>query len=119
MEEALQRLYEQAEQARLSGDYTTAQSLLEQIAQACPSQACCHWSMGHVLMNSGDFDAAPVEFQTACDLEPDNPKFLLDLAKFLEMLGEFEQARPYLEKVLEVAPTSREASEAKKSLSYY
>jgi len=119
MEEATQRLYEQAEQARLSGDYATAKSLLEQVAQACPNQACCHWSMGHVLMNSGDFDGAPVEFRLACELEPDNPRYLLDLAKFLEMLGEFDEARPYLERVLEVAPSSREAGEAKKSLSYY
>jgi tetratricopeptide (TPR) repeat protein len=119
MDEETQRLYEQGNRARLDGDYASAQPLLEQAVRRCPDAAECWWALGHVLLNTGEFDRAIARFTKACELEPANVRFLLDLAKTLEMLGEYDQARPYLERIIELAPESREAVEARKNLSYY
>lgn len=119
MDEETRRLFEEGNRARLDGDYGTAQPLLEQAVRRCPDAAECWWALGHVLLNTGEFDRAISRMSKACELEPNNARFLLDLAKSLEMLGEYEQARPYLERIIELDPNSREAAEAKKNLSYY
>ena len=119
MDEATQKLYEEANAARLNGDYCTALPLLEEALATCPDSASCHWAMGHVLMNTGDFDAAIERFQQSIELEPTNARFVLDLAKMLEMLGEFDAAKPIFEKIVEIWPGTQEADAARKSLSYY
>ena len=118
MDEATKSLYEQANQARLSGNYEAALPLLEDAVRACPDEASCWWALGHVLMNTGDFDRAIARFEKCIELDPANARYALDLAKMLEMLGEFDQAKPWLEKVVEIG-TGKEADEARKSLSYY
>jgi len=119
MDEATLRLYTEGNQARISGDYDTAQSLLEQAAQCCPDAAQCWWALAHVLLNVGEFEVSISFFEKAISLEPGNARFAIDLAKSLEMLGEFDRAKPLLEQVLAEAPGTREAEEARKSLSYY
>ena len=119
MDEETQRIYDEANKARISGDYETALPLLETAVRACPDAACCWWALGHVLLNTGDFDRAIARMQKATELEPANLKYILDLAKSLEMLGEYDQARPILERVIELDGESREAAEARKNLSYY
>lgn len=119
MDDETRRLYEEGNQARLSGDYGTAQPLLEDAIRACPGEPRCWWALGHVLMNIGEFDLAASRFQKAIELAPENQTFLLDLAKLLEMLGEFDAARPYLERILELDGSTKEADGARKSLSYY
>jgi len=119
MDEETQQLYEEANQARLSGDYAKAQPLLEDAVRACHDAAVCWWALGHVLLNTGDFDRAIARMEKATELEPENQRYWLDLAKSLEMLGEYERARPALEKILEIDGSTREAGEARKSLAYY
>ena len=119
MDEATRRLYEEGNQARINGDYPTAQPLLEQALGACPEAAECWWALGHVRLNTGEFDEAIESMRKAVELAPDCALFVLDLAKSLEMLGEFDDAKPLLEQVIEMDETSREAQEARKSLSYY
>ena len=119
MDEAIQRLYEEANAARLGGDYATALPLLEEALAACPDASCCHWALGHVFMNTGEFEIAIERFECAIALDPSNARYVLDLAKMLEMLGEFDAAKPVLEKVMAMSPGSPEADAARKSLSYY
>ncbi len=119
MDEATKCLFDKADTARLSGDYAAAQPLLEQAIAGCPDEPECYWALGHVLLNTGDFDGAPVAFGKSVELDPENPRYVLDLARFHEMLGDFDAAKPLLERVVEMAPKSREAGEALKSLSYY
>ena len=119
MDEDTQRLYDEGNQARVRGDYDTAQPLLEQAVRACPEAAQCWWALAHVLLNTGDFDRSISRFEKAIELEPENQRFLVDMARSLEMLGEYERAKPLLERVLEISPTTREAEDARKSLSYY
>lgn len=119
MDEETRRLFEQGNKARVSGDYAEAQPLLEQAIRACPEAAECWWSLGHVLLNTGEFEYAIARFRKAIELAPDCQRFILDLAKSLEMLGEFDDAKPLLEQVIELDPSAKEAEEARKSLSYY
>ena len=119
MDEATQRLYDQGNQARISGDYDTALPLLEAAVKAGPEEGKCWWSFGHALLNTGDFDGGISSFEKAAELEPENLRFLLDLAKSLEMLGEYERAEPHFKHVIELDEASREADEARKSLAYY
>ena len=119
MAEDTQRLYEEGNQARVSGDYDTARSLLTQALAASPEDPQCLWAMGHVQLNCGEFDECVETFQKVTDLQPQNAKYALDLAKSYEMLGMFEEAKPWLERVIEIDGSSPEAEEARKSLSYY
>ena len=119
MDEATLRLYTEGNQARICGDYDTALPLLQQALEGCPDSAQCMWALAHVLLNTGEFDVAIERFEAALALEPENVRFIVDLAKSLEMLGEFDRAKPCLEDVLRLAPGTREAEEARKSLSYY
>jgi tetratricopeptide (TPR) repeat protein len=119
MDEEIQRLFDEANRARVNGDYEAAQPLLEQAVRACPDAAPCWWALAHVLLNTGDFDRSISRFEKAIELDPENQRYLVDLARSLEMLGEYERAKPLLERVLEISPTTREAEDARKSLSYY
>lgn len=119
MDEETKRLFEEANQARINGDYATARPLLEQAIAACPDAGICHWAMGHVLLNVGEFELSIERFERAVELEPDCQRFLLDLAKTLEMLGEYERAKPLLERIIQADPSTREAEDARKSLQYY
>jgi len=119
MDEATTRLLKEGNQARIDGDYAKARPMLQEAVDASPDVAECYWALGHVLINVGDFDEGIETFDRAVELEPGNQRFIVDLAKSLEMLGEFERARPLLEKVLELDSNTREAEEARKSLSYY
>ena len=83
MDDATQRLYEEGNKARLSGDYATAQPLLEDAVRACPDEARCWWALGHVMMNLGEFEVASSRFEKAIGLAPQNQTYLLDLAKLL------------------------------------
>ena len=119
MDETTKKLYEEANAARLSGDYDTALPLLEEALATCPDAASCHWAMGHVLMNTGEFEVAIERFNRSIELDPTNARYVLDLAKMLEMLGEFDAAKPILEKIIEIWPGTQESDAARKSLAYY
>ena len=112
-------LLEQAHRYRLSGQYAEADALYRQILAEEDGCAEACWGLGHALMNLGDFDNCPLFFQRAIDTEPDNSLFLLDLGKFLCMLGEDDQAKPLFERVVALGGNERYVSEAKKQLAYY
>ncbi len=119
MDEQTRRLFDEANKARVGGDYATAQPLLEDAIRGCPDSADCWWALAHVLLNTGEFEVAITHFRKAIELDPVSQRFVLDLAKSLEMLGEFDEARPLLDQVIGMDPATREADEARKSLSYY
>jgi Flp pilus assembly protein TadD len=112
-------LLEQAHRHRLSGEYAEAAPLYRQALEVEGSCAEACWGLGHTLMNEGDFDACTEFFQRATDLEPENGLFLLDLAKFLAMIGEDDQAKELYERIVTLGGDERHVSEAKKQLRYY
>jgi hypothetical protein len=44
---------------------------------------------------------------------------MLDLAMYFTMLGMFEEAKPWFDKIVAANPDSKESQEAQKQLSYY
>jgi Flp pilus assembly protein TadD len=104
---------------RLRGEYEEAEAAYRQVLAADPDNAAACWGLGHTLMNQGDFDGCGSLFMQAVELDSENSLYLLDLAKFLAMLGEYERARPFFEAVVEKADNERLISEAKKQLSYF
>ena len=112
-------LLEKAHSHRLAGEYEQAEAAYRQILTCDPSSAQACWGLAHALMNEGDFDGCEIYFAQAVELDADNTLFLLDLAKFLTMLGEYDRARPFFEKVVAESDNDRLVSEAKKQLSYF
>ena len=115
----MSELLQQADAHRRNGEYVLAHALYEQIVGQEPSNAAAWWGLAHTVMNEGDFEAAKEDFDQAVRLAPHNQQFLYDYAMLQTMLGEYEQARPLLERIVAIDPTVREALEAKKQLSYY
>lgn len=111
-------LLQQAHNHRTSGQYGQAEALYRALLEQDENCAEACWGLGHTLMNEGDFDACAEFFRRASELEPTNLLFLLDLAKFLTMLGEYEEARPLFIRIIEIGGNERIVSEAKKQLSY-
>jgi len=113
--EALQ----QAHEYRINGRYDEAIELYEQVLAEEPDHAEALWGEGLSQMNSGDFDEALAKICRASDLEPQNQLYLLDAGKHYTMLGMYDEARPFFEKVIELDATSKHGVEAQKQLSYY
>jgi arylsulfatase A-like enzyme/tetratricopeptide (TPR) repeat protein len=72
------------------------------IADARSSQA--HAGLAVVAFKSGDRKAAISAWTTAVELEPTNYDALYDLATTLEQEGQWEAARPYVERFVRSAP---------------
>jgi len=114
-----QESLEQAHQHRMTGEYAPAIELYRQLLEADAKLAEALWGLGLSLMNTGEFDEAATALGQAVEVEPANPRYLLDAGKHYTMLGMYDEAKPYFEKVLEIAPDSALAAEAQKQLSYY
>ncbi len=110
---------ERAHQHRIDGQYDAAIELYREVLAADPRCGAALWGLGLSLMNIGEFDEALATLDQAVQAEPNNPRYLLDTGKHYTMLGMYDEARPYFEKILEIAPDTAEAAEARKQLSYY
>lgn len=108
-----------AHRHRIEGRYDDALALYRQIVGSDAGEAEAWWGIGLSLMNTGEFDEATEALTRACDLAPASAKYPLDLGKMLAMLGEDEQAKPLFERVVGMAPGSKEADEAANQLRYY
>jgi tetratricopeptide (TPR) repeat protein len=116
----MSELLEQAHRHRLTGQYAEADALYRRVLEedgAC-AEAC--WGLGHTVMNGeGDFDACAEFFRRALEIEPENALYVFDLARFLAMIGEDDQAKALFERVVAIGGNERYVSEAKKQLAYY
>jgi Flp pilus assembly protein TadD len=119
MDPATASKLEQAEQSRINGDYDAAQPLYEEIVVAAPDCSRAWWGLAHVLMNIGEFDLAVEKFRRASEIDPANQRYILDHGMMHAMLSEFEEARVLFERVISLNPSSHQADEARKQLSYY
>lgn len=108
-----------AHQNRIGGQYDEAIEGYRAIISSDAEEADAWWGLGLSLMNTGEFDEGIETLTRATELRPDSAKFLLDLGKMQAMLGMDEDAKPTFEKVVAVAPGSKEADEASNQLRYY
>ncbi len=93
--------------------------LYEQVLAEDADHSEALWGLGLSLMNVGEFDEALEKIARAAELEPSNQQYALDAGKHYTMLGMYDEAKPYFERVMEIDPTSKEGVEAQKQLSYY
>ncbi len=108
-----------AHQHRINGEYDQAIPLYRQIIEANEGAAEAWWGLGLSLMNIGEFDEAIEALEHATKLDEANARFMLDLAKLYTMLGMYDEAKPFFEKIVEMAPGTREAEDAANQLRYY
>ena len=110
---------QQAHEHRINGQYEEAIALYEEILQEDARSAEALWGLGLSMMNIGDFDEALERISTAAEMEPDNQLYLLDAGKHYTMLGMYDEAKPFFEKVIALDAASKHGAEAQKQLSYY
>jgi tetratricopeptide (TPR) repeat protein len=74
------------------------------------------YALGTQLYDQGHYDEAIVQFKAGAELHPD-PAFDFDIARCYQKLGQADDERTYLEKVIkEAPPTFTALGEAKKDL---
>ena len=103
--------FQQAEAARVAGNYEAAQPIYERILADAPDFAPAHAGFCHCLLNTGFFDESLEAFRTAVDLTPNDVRALLTYGKALCMLGMYDDAKAQFERVLEIDPDNDDASE--------
>jgi len=110
---------QEAHEYRVNGRYDEAIELYQRILDEHSDNAEALWGLGLSLMNSGEFDEALEKICEAVDVEPQNQLYLLDAGKHYTMLGMYEEAKPFFEKVVALDAASKHGVEAQKQLSYY
>ena len=109
---------EQAHECRISGQYDEAMALYNQVLPDTPEHAEALWGLGLSLMNTGDFDGSLEALAAAVKAEPDNGLYLVDVGKHYTMLGMYDEAKAFFDKIIELDPHGEHAGEAQKQLSY-
>ncbi len=115
----MDRLLEQADELRRSGQYDKALSLYEQVLAEQPELVMGWSGLAHTVMNQGEFELALQHFQRAAALAPQEQRVVYDIAMLHTMLGDYDKARPLFSRVVEIDPKSKAGTEAQKQLSYY
>jgi tetratricopeptide (TPR) repeat protein len=119
MASTTQEQLQSAHRLRIDGQYDDALIVYREIVSTDESAAEAWWGIGLALMNTGEFDEAIETLEKACALSGNTPKYWLDLGKLQTMLGMDDEAKPIFEKIVEMAPGSKEADEAGNQLRYY
>ncbi len=109
----------EAHEHRINGEYDQAIGLYQQILGEEPEQADALWGLGLSMMNTGEFDEALESICKASEVEPQNQLYLLDAGKHYTMLGMYDEAKPFFEKVIAIDAGSKHGVDAQKQLSYY
>jgi tetratricopeptide (TPR) repeat protein len=87
-----------------------AMEALNQAVELEPASARTHLLMGESLSSSGKFAEAILEYQTAIKLDPNLDSAYLGLASGYWKERQFDQALPFLKRVLEKSPKDAEAN---------
>ena len=79
------------------GQYEMCLNIVEQILRKAPDNAEALSLKGSVLRSKGDIDEALNCFQSAHNLDSENTRYLLDIAKCLHFLGRYQQSLKVLD----------------------
>jgi tetratricopeptide (TPR) repeat protein len=94
------------------GDFPAAAKEFSKAAALNPEVASLHSYYGRALLFSGDADGAVTEFHKELAANPNDFDANLQLAAILARRGKAEEARPLLERAVQVRPGSAEARDA-------
>jgi tetratricopeptide (TPR) repeat protein len=86
-----------------------ALQVLEPLARMCPTVAQYHYMLGVALMQAGDVQASAAPLREADRLEPNRPFTLIALGLVLNSQKLYGEAKPYLERSLDLEPDNVEA----------
>lgn len=73
----------------------------------CPAEAWSNLAIVHEALE--DFDGASEAYRRALSLSPDEPVFIKNLGVFLMERGDFLNAKPYLERAVNLRPSAAES----------
>ncbi len=90
----------------LAGDYGRATELFRRVTEIAPEKYTGWLNLGVVLLISGDPRRALQAEVRALRLCPDDPLVLYQVGLCHYQLGEFDEARKFLERVIELDPYS-------------
>lgn len=95
--DALQRLFQQGQQAIAENRYADATQALEKAREMAPGAAEIHATLGFSYFQQGRFGDAIPTLQKALELKPGLPNLDVLLAASLSEMGRFREALPGLE----------------------
>ena len=94
--------YEFAHLCLVLKDSDKAEKILKKVIELNPKYAQAHMDLGVIYLSKRLLDYAQDEFETALDIEPDNPEIIREYANFLHAVSEFEKADEYYAKALSI-----------------
>ncbi|MBE7385060.1 MAG: tetratricopeptide repeat protein [Leptolyngbya sp. SIO1E4] len=102
--QSVEDLYRQAAAAYRTGDYSQAETILQQILQLTPDDAIAHAGLGGVLSVQGRDEEAEEAFRQALLLDPNNAFAYTGLGEFLREQGRDEEAEDILREAIRLDP---------------
>jgi tetratricopeptide (TPR) repeat protein len=108
-----------AHQYRINGQYDEAIEIYRAIIGDDAEAGESWWGLGLSLTMCGEFDEGIEALTRSTELRPESAKYMLDLGKMQAMLGMDDDAKAVFEKVVAMAPGSKEADDAANQLRYY
>jgi tetratricopeptide (TPR) repeat protein len=94
--------FKEGTRALEAGRLDRAIEILSGLVEAQPDYMAAHVNLGHAHYSKGEYEAAAREFEKAHELEPDNPKVLLNQAAARSALDELDEAIDLLIEALNV-----------------
>jgi len=97
-----------------SGELDTARQYFDRAVQVDPRSSRAHAGAGNVALRRGDHERAIAEWSRAVQLDPRNADALYNAGTALARDGHLDEARPYLERFLNVAPAALYAEDLRR-----
>jgi ADP-heptose:LPS heptosyltransferase len=105
------RLLRRANAARDAKRWTAAAVLYEEALQIIPGHARAYKQLGHMLKESGDFEAAETRYLQAATLAPKDADLALQMGHFYKVAGRRTEAAEAYRRALALKPGWVEATE--------
>jgi tetratricopeptide (TPR) repeat protein len=90
------------------GDVVQGIQVMSEALVAWPDESAWHVELGELYAAEGKFDAALPHYQKAVELDADNPKAALKLARILRKTGQLHEAEAIYARVIQARPSEGE-----------
>ncbi len=102
------RAFREATRALERGERSNAIETLAKVVQEAPEDFAARVNLGAAYYQNGEYVAAARQFEAAHELQPENPKVLLNLAAAKSALDQDDEAIELLLQILEIDPQFRD-----------
>jgi len=98
---------DKAKQQLIAGDPAAAEELFDNIIEiGSPLLALACYQSGQLAEGRVDYFKAMNQYRKAVNLEPDNPDYLLAVGTLARTLGQYQEALPWLQRLLAITQKS-------------